>query len=121
MENKEWLIAVTADLVVDLKEADRWAKILEPAPCYEKDESAPNADKNKIKLIMNVELSDKRKAQYYPNRTVARFIATKLKTDLSTEGMKKWIGNTIYWGKIIEQNVMGNMKKCLYVTDVKLI
>lgn len=116
---EEWSIAIEGAQIFAMPKDERWAKIIEPAPAYMKDEQAPNADKNKIKLIANVELSDGRKAQYYMNRTSARFVAGQLKTDLSEEGMKAWVGKIVVWGKILDQNVGGQEKKVLYVNEVR--
>ena len=115
----EWSIAVEGAQIAAMPEKDRWAIIREPAPEYLKDEGATNPEKNRIKLIAHVELADGRKADYYMNRTSARAIAGILKTDLSAEGMKSWVSYKIFWGNISDQNVGGNMKKVLYVTDVK--
>ena len=119
MTNNEWKIAVEGAAISAMPEEKRFAKIMEPFPEYKIDEQATNPEKQKPKLIMCVELSDGRKADYYPNRTSARRIASVLKTDLSVEGMKKWIGKYIFWGTILDQNVMGQVKKVLYVTEVK--
>lgn len=102
-----------------MPENERYCKIVEPAPSYKKDEQAPNADKQKIKLILAVELSDGRRADYYMNRTSARAVAGLLKTDLSAEGMKKWVGHSIVWGKILDQMIGGQAKKVLYVTHLR--
>ena len=118
MTENEWSIAVEGAAIAALPEKDRWAKIIEPSPEYRKDEQAPNAEKQRIKLIANVELSDGRKAEYYINRTSARKIASILKTDLTNEGMKAWVGHKVIWGKIMDQMVGGVDKKVLYVTDV---
>ena len=116
---KEWSIAVEGAQIANLPEEHRWAKIVEPAPEYISDEGATNPDRNRLKLIAHVELFDGRKADYYMNRTSARFIAGQLKTDLSAIGMNSWLGYKIIWGKILDQNVGGNMKKVLYVTGVE--
>lgn len=114
-----WNIAVEGGAIFALPPEQRWAKVVEPAPEYRVDEGGTNPEKSKIKLIMCVELADGRKADYYPNRTSARKIASILKTDLTSEGMKKWIGKVIVWGKILDQMVGGQEKKVLYVTDAK--
>ena len=114
-----WNIAVEGAAIAALPEAERIAKIIEPAPIYKVDEGGTNPDKTKVKLIMCVELVDGRKADYYPNRTSARKIASILKTDLTEEGMKKWMGKIIVWGKILDQMVGGQDKKVLYVTEVR--
>ncbi len=116
---KEWSIAVEGTAIDAMPEQNRWAKIVEPSPEYMSDEGATNPDKNRIKLILHVELADGRKADYYMNRTSARFVAGALKTDLSAEGMRAWLQHKIFWGKILDQNVGGNMKKVLYVTKVE--
>lgn len=117
----EWTIAVDGAAIFAMPPEKRCAKIVEPIPRYTIDEQAPNSDKQKVKLIMYVLLSDGRRATYYPNRTSARKIASVLGTDLSSHGMAKWLGHTVYWGKILDQMVGGSEKKVLYVTDVKLI
>ncbi len=116
---KEWSIAVSGEQIANLPEKNRWAKIVEPSPEYTSDEGATNPQKNRIKLIVHVELSDGRKADYYMNRTSARFVANELKSDLSAEGMKSWISYKLFWGKILDQNVGGSMKKVLYVTKIE--
>jgi len=114
----EWTIAVDGERINSLPEDKRFAKIVEPSPEYTIDKEATNPEKQKSKLILNVTLHDGKKAQYYPNRTSARKIAALLDTDLSKEGMKKWIGATIVWGKILDMLIGGNDKKVLYVTEV---
>lgn len=118
-KSEEWSIAIEGAQIYAMPEDKRWAKIIEPAPAYIKDDQAPNAEKNRIKLIANVELFDGRKAQYYMNRTSARFVAGALKTDLSKEGMKQWVGKIVVWGKIMDQNIGRQEKKVLYVNEVK--
>ena len=116
---EEWNIAVEGAAIDALPQDQRFAKIVEPAPEYKTDEGATNSDKVKVKLIMTVELSDGRKADYYPNRTSARKIASLLKTDLTTKGMKAWVGKVIVWGKIMDMMVGGQDKKVLYITEVR--
>ena len=118
MEN-EWKIAVEGAQIAELKPAERWADIIEPFPEYKKDENATNTQLNKIKLIVTVKLSDGRTADYYMNRTSARKVASVLKTDLSNEQMKSWVGNRIFWGKVLDQVIGGNEKKVIYVTKVE--
>jgi hypothetical protein len=117
--SNEWNIAVEGAAIAALPENERYAKIVEPAPEYKTDADATNPEKVKTKLIMTVELADGRKADYYPTRTSARKIASILKTDLTTEAMKKWIGKVIVWGKIMDQMIGGQEKKVLYVTEVR--
>jgi len=114
-----WNIAIEGAAVFAMPESARFAKVVEPCPEYRVDEGGTNPEKSKIKLIMCVELSDGRKADYYPNRTSARKIASILKTDLTSEGMKKWIGKIIVWGKIMDMMIGGQEKKVLYVTEVR--
>lgn len=114
----EWNIAVEGSAIAALPEKARFAKIIEPVPVYKVDEGGTNPEKSKVKLIMTVELQDGRKADYYPNRTSARKIASILKTDLTSEGMKKWINKFIVWGQIMDMKIGGQDKKVLYVTDV---
>ena len=118
---REWSIAVEGAIIAQLPESDRWGRIIEPAPEYRIDQDATNPEKQKVKLMLKVELKDGKKCDYYPNRTSARQISKILNTDLTSEAMKSWVGKTVFWGKIVEQNVMGQLKKVLYVTDVKLI
>jgi len=113
-----WNIAVEGAAIEAMPKEQRYAKIVEPAPVYKVDEGGTNPEKSKIKLIMTVQLSDGRTADYYPNRTSARRIAAILKTDLKDESMKKWVGKVIIWGKIMDMVVGGVDKKVLYVTDV---
>lgn len=118
-EPQEWTIAIEGGQVFAMPEAERWADIVEPAPEYKLDADMSNPEKQKTKLICTVKTSDGRVCSYYMNRTSARFIAGKLKTDLTKEGMKKWVSHRIYWGKILDQMVGGQQKKVLYVSDVK--
>ena len=113
-----WNIAVEGAAINAMPEKDRFAKIVEPIPEYKVDEGGTNPEKAKVKLIMCVELSDGRKADYYPNRTSARKIASVLKTDLEPKSMAKWLGKYIVWGKIMDMMVGGQEKKVLYITDV---
>ena len=118
-ENEEWSIAVDGAQIFAMPEDKRWGVIINPAPEYKRDEQAPNAEKQKIKLIAHVQLSDGRNADYYMNRTSARFVAGQLKTDLSTNGMKAWVGKKIFWGKILDQMIGGQPKKVLYIDKVE--
>lgn len=113
-----WNIAVEGAAIQAMPEKARFAKIIEPVPEYRVDEGGTNPEKSKEKLIMCVELHDGRKADYYPNRTSARKIASILKTDLTPESMATWLGKFIVWGKIMDMVVGGVDKKVLYVTDV---
>lgn len=117
--NEEWSIAVDGAQISAMDEDKRYGTIVTPAPEYKKDEQAPNAERQKIKLIAKVRLSDGRIADYYMNRTSARFIAAQLQTDLSAEGMKAWVGAMIFWGKILDQMIGGQPKKVLYVDKVE--
>ena len=115
---EEWNIAVEGAAINALPKEQRYARIVEPAPAYKQDEGGTNPEKQKVKLIMCVELADGRKADYYPNRTSARKVASILKTDLAEESLKKWIGKYLVWGNISDQMVGGVPKKVLYITDV---
>lgn len=118
---EEWKIAVQAEMIQQLEKDKKWAVIVE-APKYEENEVSDASGKlKKTKLCIPVKISDGRLADYYPNQTSARLIATKLQTDLAIESMKKWVGYTIYWDDSIKMNIGGNVKNILYVTDVKLI
>ena len=105
MTTEGWNIAVEGAAIEAMPAKARFAKIVEPAPTYRIDEGATNSEKTKVKLIMTVELSDGRKADYYPNRTSARKIASILKTDLEPASMKTWLGKVIVWGKIMDMMV----------------
>lgn len=118
MSEEGWNIAVEGAAIYAMPQEQRYAKIVEPAPVYKVDEGGTNPEKSKVKLIMTVELADGRKADYYPNRTSARKIASVLKTDLKDTSMKKWLGKYIIWEKIMDMVVGGVDKKVLYVTDV---
>jgi hypothetical protein len=119
-EINEWTIAVTGDMINDMKPQDRKATIVEPVPAYIIDApGSEGAAVKKIKMVVNVKLVDGRIASYYPNMTSGRFIAAKLKADLSADSIKKWVGKIITWGKILDQKVGGQDKKVLYVTDVQ--
>jgi hypothetical protein len=71
-------------------------------------------DKTKMikKLIIPVELSNKSKAEYYPNKTSANYIAGRLGTDLD-----KWVEHKISWD-VLNQLVQGQKKDVLYVIKV---
>ena len=118
MSEEGWNIAVEGAAIDAMPAEQRYAKIVEPAPAYKVDEGGTNPEKSKVKMIMTVELADGRKADYYPNRTSARKIASILKTDLEGGSMKAWVGKVIVWGKIMDMVVGGVDKKVLYVTDV---
>ena len=111
-------LAVEGEAIAELPEDERFADIVEE-PKYMQKTSLSDPEKKIEKLIMNVKITGKNLAEYFPNLTSARLIANKLKTGLEEEDLKKWVGNRIFWGKIAEQNVGGNIKKVLYVTDVK--
>lgn len=117
---KEWTVAVEGENVFNLPEEQRWAEIISPPPYYiVDDKGTPEAKTPKTKLILTVKMASGMKADYFINRTSARYIASKLNTDLSVEQMAKWVGKTLVWGKVIEQNVFGEIKKVIYVTEVK--
>ena len=104
-------LAVEGTAIAAKPEQERYADIISPEPRYE---AIPglDADDKRDKLIVNVKISGKDQAEYYPNKTSSRFIANKLGTD-----MKKWIGARIYWN-ILDQKVAGQDKKVLYVNKV---
>lgn len=118
MNDDEWKIAVDGAAIFAMPEDERWAWIISPEPAYMQDIQAEgNAERHKTKLIVNVKLSDGRSAQYYMNRTSARAVANALKTDLTADGMKAWVGAKIVWGKILDQMIGGQDKKVLYITE----
>lgn len=107
-------LAVEGQAIFDMAEPLRWAEIIAPEPRYENIPSLQNPGESKEKLIINVKLSNGSTAEYYPNKTSARFIAGKLGTNMSN-----WIGKIVVWGSILDQNVAGQKKKVLYVTEVR--
>ena len=108
-------LAVEGAAIAAKPEQERFAEIISPEPRYEPIPSLEDGDNPKEKLIVNVRISGKDQAEYYPNKTSSRFIANKLGTD-----MKKWIGHRILWN-ILDQKVAGQDKKVLYVKKVTKI
>jgi len=106
-------LAVEGQAISEKPNNEHFADIINPEPRYETIKSLENPEKTKEKLILNVRISGKDQAEYYPNKTSARFIANRLGTD-----MKKWAGNRIFW-KILDQKVAGMDKKVLYVVKVE--
>ena len=113
MEFKD--LAVEGAAIAAKPQTERFADIISPEPRYEPIPSLEDGDNPKEKLIVNVRISGKDCAEYYPNKTSSRFIANTLGTD-----MKKWIGCRIYWN-ILDQKVAGQDKKVLYVNKVTKI
>lgn len=107
-------LAVEGQAIFEMPESMRWAEIVDPEPRYEEIPSLQTPGETKEKLIMNVRLSNGSLAEYYPNKTSARFIASRLGTN-----MKNWKGNIIVWGSILDQNVAGQKKKVLYVNEIR--
>jgi len=106
-------LAVEGDAIKARPEQEHFADIIQPEPRYEKVPSLDDPEKTKEKLIVTVKIAGKDQAEYYPNKTSARFIANKCGTD-----MKAWIGHRIFWD-IVKQKVAGNEKQVLYVEKVE--
>jgi len=106
-------LAVEGQAISEKPENEQFADIINPEPRYETIKSLEDPNKTKEKLILNVKISGKDMAEYYPNKTSARFIANRLGTD-----MTKWAGNRMFW-KILDQKVAGMDKKVLYVVKVE--
>lgn len=106
-------LAVEGAAIAAKPQQERYADIISPEPRYE---AIPGleGDEKRDKLVINVKISGKDQAEYYPNKTSSRFIANQLGTD-----MKKWIGCRIFWN-ILDQKVAGQDKKVLYVNKVIL-
>lgn len=106
--------AVTGELVAKMPTEQRYFTIIaqpryEPYPTPEDPEG-----KKKEKLALDVELSNGQKGVYYPNRTSARKIAALTgKTD-----MNLWVGVKLFWGKVLQQQVAGQIKDVPYITDL---
>lgn len=106
-------LAVQGDQIAMMGEKERWAEIIGPEPRYEQVPSLQDPTKTKEKLIMHVRLSNGSVAEYYPNKTSARFIGARKGTE-----MADWIGTTIFW-KILKQIVGGQEKDVLYINALK--
>lgn len=104
-------LAVTGELITGLAESERWFEVT-AEPFYEAIENA-DPSKKKEKLTLPVKLGNGQTGVYYPNRTSSRKMAVIAKTT----DMNKWIGMKFYWGNILKQNVAGQVKDVLYVTD----
>ena len=106
-------LAVEGQAIAEKPKQEQFADIINPEPRYEEIPSLDDNTKTKEKLILNVKISGKDRAEYYPNKTSSRFIANRIGTD-----MAKWAGNRIFW-KILDQKVAGQDKKVLYVEKVE--
>jgi len=106
-------LAVEGAAIAALPDEEHFADIINPEPEYQDVPSIEDPEKMKEKLIMNVLISGKKRAEYYPNKTSSRFIANRLGTDMAT-----WAGNRIFW-EIRKQKVGGNDKMVLYVEKVE--
>ena len=106
-------LAVEGQAIFEMPESMRWCEIINPEPRYEEIPSLQTPGEMKEKLIVNVKLANGSMAEYYPNKTSARFIASRIGTNMS-----EWKGHVIVWGSILDQNVAGQKKKVLYVTQV---
>lgn len=106
-------LAVTGELVMRMPESERWFEIIEE-PIYENIPTPQDPEgKKKQKLSVPVRLSNGSRAMYYPNKTSGNRIAT---ISMSTD-MTKWVGQKFLWGTIVKQNVAGQMKDIIYVTE----
>ncbi len=105
-------LALTGEMVVGLKEAERWFEIIEE-PTYEQLTSFTDPSKKVEKLLLHIRLSDGRTCDYFPNTRSSRCIARASGTDMS-----KWIGTKWVWGKILKQLVGASGEKdVLYITS----
>ncbi len=111
-------LAVEGEAIAAMPEEERFADIVEPAPTYIKLPDLRDTEKEVEKLLLTVKIKGENIAEYYPHLTSARFIANRLGTGLEEEDIKKWVGNRIIWGKVLDKDVFGTMKKVLYVTEV---
>jgi len=107
-------LAVEGAVIAAMPTVKRWSRIIKPAPNYEIVKDLDDPTKKVEKLIMNVRLSNGSPAKYFPNMTSARLVANELGTDF-----EKWVDKIIIWGRIADQNVKGQAKKVLYITEVK--
>ena len=106
-------LAVEGAAISAKPEQERFADIITPEPHYEELPSLDDPEVKNKKLIISVKISGKDIAEYYPNKTSARFIANRIGTD-----MTQWAGNRIFWG-VVKQKVAGNDKQVLYVEKVE--
>ncbi len=102
-------IAVSGEYVSNLEDK-RFVVIGKPYYETYKDQ---NSGKEEKKVVMEIELSDKAKLEYSPNKT-------SLKTMANHQGMEmdKWVGK-VFKFKVMDQNVAGTDRKVLYVVDEK--
>ena len=107
-------LAVEGDAIKSMVRSQRWFTILAPEPRYETIPSIEDPTKTKEKLIVCVELSNKSKAEYYPNKTSSR----KMANLSGTTDMSKWVGLSFYWGNITKQKIGGAEKNVLYITHM---
>ena len=114
-------LAVEGEAIAAMPEGERFADIVEPAPTYVKLPDLRDTEKEVEKLLLTVKIKGENVAEYYPHLTSARFIANRLGTGLEEEDLKKWVGNRIIWGKVLDKDVFGTIKKVLYVTEVTSI
>lgn len=113
MDNQFEGLKVEGAMIAKFSADKRYATIV-ALPRYEDVPDFNDATKKKRKLIVQVELSNGSRADYYPNNTSSKVIANICGTDFNT-----WLGVRITW-TINQQKVGQNMKDVLYVTDVIL-
>ena len=111
MENQFEGLKVEAPNIAAMTEDKRYATII-AMPRYEEIPDLNDPTTKIRKLIMQVELSNGSKADYYPNKTSGKKIAGTLGTD-----MAKWIGSKITWD-CLKQMVGKEMRDVLYIKDV---
>src|SRR3990167_5749980 len=105
-------LALTGEMVAQMKEADRWFEIIEE-PSYEQLTSFNDPAKKVEKLLLHIKLQDGRTCDYFPNTRSSRVIARTIGTDMS-----KWINTKWVWGKILKQLVgQSGEKDVLYITS----
>jgi len=110
MEPETWTVALAGSAVAALPEEEREFEFIEPAPKY-----STNTDTGKTQLLTTIKLKDQ-KMDYYINKTSARTVARELKTDLTEEQMKQWIGTRWSW-TVVQQQVGKDMKDVLYINQ----
>jgi len=106
-------LAVEGGMIEAKPEEERWCDIIAPAPEYHNVPAIDDPTKEVRKLIMNVMITGKNRAKYYPNVKSGKFISGAIGTE-----MKDWVGKRIFW-KVIEQNVFGAMKQVLFIEKIE--
>lgn len=102
--------SVTGDLIAGMAEADRWFEVVSK-PYYEEVETKEGEVRRK--LAIPIKFHDGRLGVYYPNRTSCR----AMDKIANTIDMDDWVGKKFYWGRVLDMNVFGEVKKVPYVTS----